>query len=374
MNIPLRLPLNVSTGFLGYKSYPNKDYVKLRWDSEILAKIGMSDIEYPVPKQKLEQLVTSGHIRLSDMLFWIQSYSEDFPDDWLNCEPAMLSLSKLLVSEDMPEEITIEGDHWRIYIGSIDLTKEIITIQRGSHLLAALQKHGDGHLATSAYHPLDAKSVRLLRGLFSKPAPDGTVCMRPNNWEYARDQSASIGNAYAAERNDAYLSYWEFGLGISYNGSIVQEWHSQRDPKPIEGKYIAMQLQLEPSDPIESGSSTKSTKSNIYSKEKSRIANASGHTIRKKALEWAKTKFGKLSGPAYCSKYYEPDESFTGTDAWWIRVPIKSIARNTHVCFLLEKHPHSDNFYCLNVPTSYLKENGLGLAKLGNHINLFLSA
>ncbi len=245
MNIPLQLPLNVSAGFLGYTSYPNKGYVKLRWDSEMLAKIGLSKFEYPVPKQKLEQIIASGYIRFSDMLFWIQDYSEDVPDDWLKCEQAMSSLSKLLVPEDAPEKITVEGDYWRVFLGSVDLAKEIISIQRGGHLLAALQKDKNGGLVASAYHPLDAKSVRLLQGLFTKPAPDGTVCMRANNWEYAHDQSAAIGNAYAAERNDAYLSYWK-GLGISYDGSIVHEWHSQRDLKPIEGKYIAMQIQLQP--------------------------------------------------------------------------------------------------------------------------------
>jgi len=111
-----------------------------------------------------------------------------------------------------------------------------------------------------------------------------------------------------------------------------------------------------------------------YFKEKSRMANASGHTIRKRALEWAKTRFGELSEPVYCSKHYEPNKSWTGAKAWWIRVPLEIIERNRHIYILLEKYRTSDNFFCLKIPTSYFKENESGLAKLDNRINLFLSA
>ncbi|TVQ95252.1 MAG: ADP-ribosylglycohydrolase family protein [Chromatiaceae bacterium] len=58
--------------------------------------------------------------------------------------------------------------------------------------------------------------------------------MRENNWEYALDCSAGIGNYYALERGEAYLSYWEIGLGISRDGTEVPDWHRQRNlvPRP----------------------------------------------------------------------------------------------------------------------------------------------
>jgi hypothetical protein len=51
--------------------------------------------------------------------------------------------------------------------------------------------------------------------------------MRENNWEYALDCSAGNGNHYASERGEAYLSYWEKGLGISWDGTEVPEWRKQ---------------------------------------------------------------------------------------------------------------------------------------------------
>jgi hypothetical protein len=53
--------------------------------------------------------------------------------------------------------------------------------------------------------------------------------MRENNWEYALDCSIGNGNYYAADRGEAYLSYWEKGLGISWDGSDVPEWRKQLD-------------------------------------------------------------------------------------------------------------------------------------------------
>jgi len=51
--------------------------------------------------------------------------------------------------------------------------------------------------------------------------------MRENNWEYALDCSAGNGNYYAADRGEAYLSYWEKGLGISWDGTEVPDWRTQ---------------------------------------------------------------------------------------------------------------------------------------------------
>ena len=52
--------------------------------------------------------------------------------------------------------------------------------------------------------------------------------MRENNWQYALDCSATLGNHYAAERGEAYLSYWDRGLGLSREGDVLSAWHVQR--------------------------------------------------------------------------------------------------------------------------------------------------
>ncbi len=56
--------------------------------------------------------------------------------------------------------------------------------------------------AGACYRRLDAKSANYLIGLGLNPY-EGRVCMRENNWEYAKDASAGMGNWYADERGEA---------------------------------------------------------------------------------------------------------------------------------------------------------------------------
>lgn len=219
------------------------DYIKIKWATEALARVGMLDMEYPVPLKEFERFVAGEEFQLDLILFWLQDFSAHSPKEWLECEPAMLRLSELIAPpEKNSDSISIAGDNWWLQIGSVDLSQEIVTIQRGDYLLAAIQNSGDGRLTVSVYRPLDSKSAGYLTGLALNPAPDGTVCMRPNNWEYALDCSAGMGNMYAADSGASYLSYWEFGLGVCKDGSNVDVWHFQRDMVPIAPKYVAMQV------------------------------------------------------------------------------------------------------------------------------------
>lgn len=111
----------------------------------------------------------------------------------------------------------------------MDLGGKLVTIQRADALIAAITARNDGRLRVAVFRPLDAKSAEYLIGLGQVPHPEHGVCMRENNWEYALDCSAGNGNYYAADRGEAYLSYWEKGLGISWDGTDVPEWRKQLD-------------------------------------------------------------------------------------------------------------------------------------------------
>jgi hypothetical protein len=127
-------------------------------------------------------------------------------------------------------------------LSPVDLTKEIVTIQRQDRLIAAIQSLPNGQLKVSAYRSLDAKSCRYLIGLGLNPHPDHGVCMRENNWEYALDSSAATGNMYASERGEAYLSYWQFGIGINYNHEEIPEWIDMQRLKPLPVNIAAIQV------------------------------------------------------------------------------------------------------------------------------------
>jgi ADP-ribosylglycohydrolase len=161
------------------------------------------------------------------MLHGLQEVARDGEADWKKLEPAMSRLSELLQPDDEHDVISVEGETWWIEIGPVNLGGKLITVQRGTDLIAAITPRDDGRLRISVFRPLDGKSAEYLTGLGQTPHPTHGVCMRENNWEYALDCSASNGNHYAFDRGEAHLSYWEKGIGISWDGSEIPEWRKQ---------------------------------------------------------------------------------------------------------------------------------------------------
>ncbi len=207
-----------------------QNFAELHLKPETLARYGLPDIPYPIPAADLKSaLLDNGDLPLAAMLLGLQQRSRDGEAEWQQVEPAMDRLAELLAPDDARDVISAAGDHWWLEVGPVDLGGKLVTIQRGDALIAAITARDDGRLRVAVFRPLDAKSAEYLSGLGQVPHPEHGVCMRENNWEYALDCSAGNGNHYAAERGEAYLSYWEKGLGISWDGSDVPEWRKQLD-------------------------------------------------------------------------------------------------------------------------------------------------
>ena len=207
-----------------------QNLAELQLKPETLERYGLPDIPYPMPAADMQSaLVAGGELPLAVMLHGLQQRSRAGDTQWQQVEPAMDRLAELLEPDDAREVISAAGDHWWLEIGPVDLGAKLVTIQRGDALVAAITARDDGRLRVAVFRPLDAKSAEYLIGLGQVPHPEHGVCMRENNWEYALDSSAGNGNHYAADRGEAYLSYWEKGLGISWDGTDVPEWRNQKN-------------------------------------------------------------------------------------------------------------------------------------------------
>jgi len=51
-----------------------------------------------------------------------------------------------------------------------------------------------------------------------------------------------MGQVYAADRGETYLSYWEFGIGVSADGALVPDWRRYRDAVPWPASVVAAQI------------------------------------------------------------------------------------------------------------------------------------
>jgi ADP-ribosylglycohydrolase len=210
---------------------------------ETLTRYGLPDIPYPLAATDLtDALANNGELPLATMLHSLQKAAQDGEVDWRLYEPAMSRLAQLLAPDDSQEVISAAGEDWWLEIGPVDLCGKVVTVQRGEHLIAAISPRDDGRLRVAVFRPLDAKSAGYLTGLGLVPHPVHRVCMRENNWEYALDCSAGTGNAYASMGGEAYLSYWEKGIGISWDDTEVPAWRQQLNLKPRPAAEVLVDL------------------------------------------------------------------------------------------------------------------------------------
>ena len=202
-----------------------KPNVGLRLKPEILARYSLPDILYPISLEAFDEALSdSGDLDFGQLLYQLQTSSRDGDCDWQHLQPAMDRLAQLVAPQDPRPVLSATGENWWLEVGPVDLDGPIVTVQRGDVLIAAMVATEEGRLRVASYRPLDGKSANYLLTLGLKPYLEHGVCMRANNWEYALDCSAGSGNFYAAERGEAYLSYWQSGIGNIANGSHDPHW------------------------------------------------------------------------------------------------------------------------------------------------------
>lgn len=203
--------------------------IGIRLKPGILSLYNLPDILYPISFTCLDNaLGEGGDWSLFSMLFQLQIRAREGDVDWQHLEPAMVRLAQILAPDDLRPILSGSGATWWVEIGSVDLDGPIVTIQRNDKLVAALCATDGGRLRVAAYRALDAKSATYITGLAARPHPEHGVCMRENNWEYALDCSAGNGNLYAYMRGEAYLSYWENGIGSVSDGTKDMRWLAMR--------------------------------------------------------------------------------------------------------------------------------------------------
>jgi len=98
--------------------------------------------------------------------------------------------------------------------------------------------------------------------------------------------------------------------------------------------------------------------------------------IRPFAVAWLEKTFNIQSRATYTSKYYVPEHSWTGRDAWWVEIPeaILEIPSSPNVHLVLQAAPDAEQFHYLQVPASFLQRHLPKLTLRNGKVSLFLSA
>jgi len=212
------------------------EFIKTQANTTSIDEAGLFKYKFPIPLKEVKTFIDPDY-SLEMLLSWLQRYSKYLskPEQWLKLEDVMIKLSLAIAPESLNKTLIQEAE-FTLDLGKVDLNREVVTVQRKNFLIAALQDRGDSKLLTNIYRPPCEKSVSYIINLSANPSEDGSISMRPNNWEYALDCSVGAGNTYASERGEAYLSYWEYGLGKLKDQTSIKQWEQQQNLVPVSSE------------------------------------------------------------------------------------------------------------------------------------------
>lgn len=195
----------------------DSDFINNHLKSEVLQRYQLPDIAYPMPKAALPSIVQSGgELPFPALLFWMRQRLSAVDADARRLSRAVPPLCRCITTPDEHATGVANGDEWVLYLGEVDLNREIATVQQADRLLAAASEApAPGEVLVSVYEPLSGEDIeRLLQmgGLFQPKSYSGTR----TNWMFTQKlySTDKIGNAMAAEAGQSYRSYWKAGLGI----------------------------------------------------------------------------------------------------------------------------------------------------------------
>ncbi|MBL7649682.1 MAG: hypothetical protein JNK74_26195 [Candidatus Hydrogenedentes bacterium] len=219
------------------------NFIEITLKPQTLERYRLPDIPYPITIDDLQTSLDDDESPpFATLLYNLQKRSEYDCPHWRDLEPAMARLAQLLAPEADHEILTVASEDWWLEIGPVNLDTKIVTVQRQNLLIAAINPREDGRLRIATYRPLDAGSASRLIALGQNPHPDGGVCMRENNWEYALDASVGTGNLYSFEAGHAHLSIWEYGIGIYNDGSEDSQWRDMLTLPPRPTIHVMVEL------------------------------------------------------------------------------------------------------------------------------------
>jgi hypothetical protein len=99
-------------------------------------------------------------------------------------------------------------------------------------------------------------------------------------------------------------------------------------------------------------------------------------STRSDARQWLRSHYGAVAGTICSSKFFKPEESWTGHEVWWHQIPLSNISdcKERYVHLLCQAAPQQIKYHYLKVPIPYFQEHMAKLDIVAGKIILHLSA
>ena len=218
----------------------------MKFKPEATSKLGLPDIEYPVPTEKFPMLMMSGgEVKRELLIYWMMDYLSLNNEDRELYEIQLLKCAeKFAVSSGQSEFwYSSANDNfgnykpWSVYLGNVDLKDHVVSIQSSNYpdvIYSAFSRFEDGAgLKVSCHTSPSLDGLNFIRAYgqnFLTPE-------RPfNSFDHLVHSTQKYGTVASSGSGVDYQVNWEYGVG----------WNS---PTYFDDAYLfAKQLNPIPSD------------------------------------------------------------------------------------------------------------------------------
>ena len=220
-------------------------FAKLSWESSALDRLGMPHADYPIPITCFQKVLTGGRsVSAANLIAWIMDYLDEATEDRADYEALLLGIAESHAQPDAPSRVWLESRseyRWSLWLGPVDITGEIVTIEHGEHLLAAMQRADPDRICACAYGAAGAYVSRHLRG-YAGELEMGTFPI--NSFEEAKGRTGRTANMYALLEGRTHSVYWPHGLGWNVDGTFDERYRDRPQPNSIPASWLAFLLHV----------------------------------------------------------------------------------------------------------------------------------
>ena len=224
----------------------DKSFSKIKFKTKATEKLGLPDIEYPVPTEKFPMLIKSGgEVKRELLIYWMMDYLSLNNKERELYEIQLLTCAEELSVSSGQSEFWYSTDNdkscyykpWSAYLGNVNLKRHVVTIQSSKYpdvIYSAFSRFEEGtDLKVSCYTAPSLDGVNFIRSY-------GQNFLTPersfNSFDHLEHSTKKMGTVMSAPSGDDYPVNWEYGVG----------WKS---PEVFDDAYqFAQQLNPIPSD------------------------------------------------------------------------------------------------------------------------------
>ena len=239
----------------------SKSFSKLKFKSNAISKLGLPDIEYPIPIDKFPLvLATGGNISPSVLIYWIMEYMSGSPNDREIYEINLLKIAEDFAPSTGKPEFTYKSrrvvkdpddfyenqySKWTIRLGSVDLSKPLVTVQNKrieDTVLGAFCYYKDTYNLQVCLYTVPSLDIIEYMRTYGKD--NYTDTRKLNSFPQMVNSTKKWSSFYTQDNNQDFLCNWEYGLGWKTPENFDENYQKSLNLNPIPSDWVLFFIKI----------------------------------------------------------------------------------------------------------------------------------